>query len=101
MPAQVLVVGVAEKAAADRIRIPCDFGNEPKIINGARITSYTVTTAGTGAPTASSPLKDYYYQISAIIAGGTAGGTYTIIYTITLDDADATVISRTGLIKVY
>ncbi len=96
----VLVVGVAEKAAGDKVRIPIDFGNEPLLLQGYTITSYTVTTSGTGAPTISGKQLDYAYQVSALFTGGTAGSTYDVVYSITLDDPDTSIRSRTGSLKV-
>jgi hypothetical protein len=105
----VLMSGTAEKAAGDGIRIPCDFGNEPRLVQGAsldgngnlvmsvNIVSFNVT--GTGLTVAGLQL-DYPYQLSARISGGTAGITYDLVYSITLNDVDATVISRTGPLRV-
>ncbi len=96
----ILTVGTAEKAAGDRIRLPCDFGNEPLLIAGYTIASYTVTCTGTGAPTISGAQLDYAYQVSALVAAGTAGATYSLVYTITLNDPDATIIARTGSLRI-
>lgn len=96
----VLTVGTAEKAAGDRIRLPMDFGNEPLLIQGYTISSYTVTSTGTGAPTISGAQLDYAYQVSALVSAGTAGATYYIVYSITLNDPDATIIQRTGAIRI-
>lgn len=95
-----LVVGVSEKAAGDTIRLPCDFGNEPLLLQGYTITSYNVTTGGTGAPTITAKQLDYSYQVSALFAGGTAG-IYDVVYTVTLNDPDNSVLSRTGSLKIY
>lgn len=101
MPAAVLVQGEAEKAAGDSIRIPMDFGNEPLIKAGARVAAFNVTCTGTPSPpSVTAKQLDYYYQLSALFVGGSAG-TYSAVYQITLDDADATVIVRTGILKVY
>jgi len=106
-------LGTISKASAEVLRLPVDFGDVPQLIDGATggapdplvlavtISSFTVTCAGSGAPTVSSPQKDFAYQISALFSGGTPSNTaYVATYTITLNDADATVIQRTGLIQV-
>jgi hypothetical protein len=89
-----------------------DFGDEPVLIAGAEvvngvlvlainIVSYTVTCTPTGAPTVSGKQLDYPYQVSAVFTGGTSQQAYyDAVFTITLNDADNTVISRTGQIKV-
>ncbi len=95
----VLTVGVAQKATGDRIRLACDFGNEQALIDGAAIASYTVTCVGTGHPLVTAEQLDYSYQVSAIFSGGSIGA-FDCVFTITLNDADATVIQRTGTLKV-
>lgn len=109
--ANVLMSGTVEKSAGDAIRIPCDFGNEPRLVAGAsldadgnlvmvtNIASQDVTVSPAG-PSISGIQQDYPYQISARIAGGTSGVTYSLVYTIVLDDSDATEISRTGPLRV-
>ena|ERR1700684_4024697 len=106
-----LMSGTAQTTAGSRVRIPCDFGNEPLLTEGAdvvdgmlvlpyQITSFSVTTVPSNL-SVTAPQLDYPYQISALISGGTAGGTvYYVVYTITLNDPDQTVISRTGAIQV-
>ena len=93
----VLVSGKALKAAGDKVRIGMDFGNLPQLIAGYSIASYTITCSGL---TVASPQMDYTYQISALFSGGTAGTDYSAVYTVTLDDPDATIVSRTGTIRV-
>lgn len=94
-----LMVGGAKKTAGDRVRVPCDWGNEPMLIEGYAITAYDVTCTGTGAPTVTSKNLDYPYQTSAIVYGGSAG-TYNLVYSITLNDPDGTVLSRTGTMEI-
>lgn len=92
--------GTGEKAAADAIRFSTDFGDEPLLIAGFTIVTKDVTTSGAGAPTISGIQLDFPYQISAKISGGSVG-TYAITFIITLSDPDASVISRTGILKIY
>lgn len=93
-----LVVGKAEKAAGDKIRLPMDFGNEPLLIDGAAIVTYDVTAAGL---TVTAKQLDYDYQVSALIDGGVSGTVYDVTYSITLDDPDDTEIVRVGQLEVY
>lgn len=100
----VLALGTAKKAAASKVRIPCDFGNLALLQQGYTIASYDVTCSGTGAPTVSNPAVDYTYngsayQISALFDGGTAG-TYDVVYSIVLTDADASEYEATGSLIV-
>lgn len=108
--ANVLMSGTVEKAAGDAVRLPCDFGDSPILIDGAEVTagvlvqenliaSYDVTVSPSG-PVITNKQKDYSYQISAKIAGGTVGTTYSVTYSIVCDDPDGTTYSRTGLLKV-
>jgi hypothetical protein len=94
------VVGVAEKAAGDRIRIPIDFGNEDLLIQGYTIASYDVTCSDVGAPTISGKQLDYPFQLSAVFSAGTPG-TYSVVYSIVLNDVDASAIVRTATLQVY
>jgi len=109
-------LGTITKTAAERLRLPVDFGDVPQLVAGAsggapdplvmsvNIASYNVTCTGTGAPTVSRQQLDYPYQLSALFSGGTpttgSSAGYPVSYTITLDDPDATVIVRQGYIKV-
>lgn len=104
----VLMSGTAQKAADDTIRLPCDWGDFAPLIDGAsvvddalvmsvNIASYDVACA---LLVVSGKQLDYGYQTSAKISGGTAGTTYDIVYSIVLDDADASTFSRTGPLKV-
>lgn len=107
-------LGNVNKASAEVLRLPVDFGDVPQLIAGASggapaalvlavtIASFTVTCTGTGAPTVSGQKLDYPYQLSALFSGGTPApnSPYPVTYTITLNDADATVIVRTGTITV-
>lgn len=107
----VLVVGTAEKAAGDGIRIPLDWGDEPAFIDALTdangnydpdanvISSYDITISGTGAPTISLKQKDYNYSTSAFVSAGSAGS-YNLVYTVTLNDADGTQLSRTGALTI-
>lgn len=100
MPEAVMTVGQAEKAAGDSIRMPMDFGNEPLLIQGYSIIAKNVVCPDAGAPSITGIQLDYAYQVSALISGGTAGETYGIVFTITLNDPDNSELSRTGLLKV-
>lgn len=109
----VMVSGTAKKAAAGKERFPVDFGDAPalialalpQLVDGALpdpltdplIASYTVTGGGL---TVTSVQLDYPYQLSAVFAGGTAGTTYDAVFTITVDDADGTIITCTAPIEV-
>lgn len=109
-------LGTAEKTSAERFRLPVDFGDVPQLVTGAsggapdplvlatNIASKNVTCTGTGAPAVSAIQLDYVYQVSALFVGGTVtpNGSpgYPVTYTITLDDADGTVVQRTGFLKV-
>ena len=97
MPA-VLVVGVAEKAAGDRVRIAMDFGNEPLLIAGYTIVDFDVTV--TAPLTVASVQVDYPFQISGLFEAGTAGTTYDVVFWIQLDDPDATELERTMTLNV-
>lgn len=109
-------LGTAEKTAAERLRLPVDFGDVAQLVAGAsggapdplvlavNIVSQNVTCTGTGAPTVTGIQLDFPYQISALFSGGTptTGNSpgYPVTYSITLDDADGTVVQRTGYLKV-
>lgn len=95
--AAVLTLGAPQKAAGDKIRIYCDFGNEPLLQQGFAIASQTVTAAGL---TVASVQLDFDYQVSALISGGSSGTDYDITYAVTLDDPDGTILSRTGVLQV-
>lgn len=99
MAQAVLVEGVTEKAASDRVRMPMDFGNEPLLIQGYTIVSYNVSCSDTDPVLITGKQLDYAYQISGLISGGTSGVDYNIVFTLTLDDPDASVITRTGVLK--
>lgn len=108
----VLTSGTAQKAAGDTVRLPMDFGDISALNDGAyvqdgalvmpvNIADYDITPPlGPSAPTVSDVQLDYPYQMSGKFSGGVAGTTYDIVFTITLDDADGTVVSRTGPLKV-
>ena len=89
--------GTAQKAAGAKLRMACDFGDDPRLIAGATIVSYDVTAAGL---VISGKQLDYAYQVSAVIDGGTAGTTYDVIFTLTLNDADASIITCTAPLEV-
>jgi hypothetical protein len=108
-----ITLGAIQKAAAEVIRLPVDFGDTPQLIAGASggapaalvlavtIASYTVTCTGPAGtpPAVSAPQLDYPYQVSALFSGGTVG-VYTATYTAVLSDPDGTTIVRTGQIEV-
>lgn len=109
MATQVLSLGAAKKAAASRLRIPCDFGDLALLRDGYTIAAYAVTIAGAGdrvaVPAVSDTQVDYTapngaaYQISALFDGGTAGS-YDVTYFITLDDPDASEFACVGVLQV-
>lgn len=96
----VLTQGKAEKASGDALRFPLDFGDDPLLIAGFSIVAKSASTSGTGAPTLSGLQLDYRYQVSVVISGGSPG-TYGISISVTLDDPDSSVISRTGILVIY
>ena len=96
----VLTQGKAEKASGDTLRFPLDVGDDPLLIAGFNIVAKSVSTTGTGAPSLSGLQLDYRYQVSCLISGGSPG-TYGIAFSVTLDDPDASVISRTGILTIY
>ncbi len=111
--ANTLCSGTAQKAPGDAVRLPMDFGDISQLIDGAVVTdgvlvlatniaSYTVTAPAlvTAGGTVTGEAIDYPYQISAKFAGGLPGVVYDCVFAITLDDADATTISRTGPLRV-
>jgi hypothetical protein len=103
MPAALLTVagtGGVTKAAGDTVRKSMDFGNVPLLQQGYTIVSYNVTCSDVGAPTISSKSLDNAYTVSALFTGGTAGGSYGIVFSITLNDLDSTVVTRTGIMQV-
>lgn len=95
-----LVSGTATKSAGSRQRLSMDFGNIQQLIDGASITGTPTVSATPSGLTISSIQLDYSYQVSALFAGGTADTEYTVTFTITLDDADATIISRKATLNV-
>lgn len=109
----VLTSGTSQKSAGDGVRMPMDFGDIKELVDGAEvvdgvlvlatnIAGYTVTSPAlvlAGGSVTGAQL-DFAYQVSARFAGGVSGVTYDCIFAITLDDTDATVISRTGPLKV-
>lgn len=111
MPA-VLTLGSAQKAAGDRIRVSLDWGDEPSLIGlltdvegdfnyqaAAAISAYNTSTSGVGAPTVLLQQLDFPYQQSALLVGGSVG-TYDILFSATIADADGTILSRTGTLEV-
>lgn len=95
---QTLTIGTLTKAAADRIRVACDFGNEPLLIAGNTIVSQNVTTSGGGAPTVSSIQLEDGYLVTAVVDGGSAGD-YDLVFSVTLDDSDSSELTRTAPLK--
>lgn len=93
----VLTSGVAQKAAGDTVRMPMDFGNIKQLIAGYSVVGYSVVATGL---TVTAPQLDYPYQLSAVFSGGVSGTKYDCVFTITLNDPDATVISRTGVLSI-
>ena len=110
MATRVLTSGVVEVATGDAVRLPMDFGNLRQLIAGAavvggvltlqtNVASFDVTCTGTGAPAVTRKQLDYPYQISALFTCPTPGE-YNAVYTVTLDDPDASVFTRTGVLRV-
>lgn len=104
MATAVLTTGAAKKTAAAKVRVPCDFGDLPALIAGYTIVDKSVTCSGSGAPTVSGVQVDYTldgvaYQISALFDGGTPGS-YDVVFSVTLNDPDATVVTCTGVLTV-
>lgn len=94
-----LMLGGAKKAPGDRVRISCDWGNEPLLIQGYAIVAYDVTCSGVGAATVANVQLDYSYQTSALVSGGSVG-TYDLVFTVTLNDPDDTEYERTGTLEI-
>lgn len=99
MATAVLMQGNAQKAAGDSVRMACDWGDEPLLIAGATITSFNITCSGVGAPTVTAKFQDYAYQTSALIAGGVPGS-YELVFSIVLNDSDASELVRTGVLRI-
>ncbi len=95
-----LVSGAAQKTAGSRQRLAMDFGNVQQLIDGATITGTPTVSATPSGLTISGVQLDYAYQVSALFEGGTGGSDYDVTFAITLDDADATVFSRTATLAV-
>lgn len=100
MPDLNLVTGTAQKTVGSRQRFSMDFGNIPQLIDGATVVGTPTVTATPTGLTISAIQLDYSYQVSALIAGGTADTDYTVTFAITLDDTDATIISRKATLSV-
>lgn len=95
-----LVSGTAQKTAGSRQRLSMDFGNIQQLIDGATIAGTPTVTASPSGLTISGVQLDYSYQVSALFVGGTADVDYTVTFAITLNDADATIISRKATLSV-
>ena len=106
--------GTAQKAAGDRVRIACDYGNEKvltndaQIVDGVLVLPYSIVNFNvTTTPSSPNDLiitaaqLDTPYQVSALISGGSSGNTYYLLYSITLNDPDQTTIVRTGPLQVF
>jgi hypothetical protein len=99
--------------AGDRIRVSCDYGNERVLTTNAQlvdgvlvlpysIVNFNVTTVNSPNDlTITAAQLDTPYQVSALISGGSAGNTYFLQYSITLNDPDQTTIVRTGPLQVF
>lgn len=96
-----LVRNTIEKTAGDAVRYFMDFGDAPEIEAGAEISSCTVSVSPSG-PTVVSPatVNTAGYLASTKISGGTAGTDYEVLFTATLNDADSTVLARSGTLQV-
>ncbi|AWM38684.1 hypothetical protein GobsT_31270 [Gemmata obscuriglobus] len=96
-----LVRSVIEKTPGDSLRLFMDFGDVPEIDAGAKIASCTVGVAPSG-PTVVTPatVNTAGYLASTKIGGGETGTDYEVTFTATLDDADGTVIARSGTLQV-
>lgn len=89
------------KAPGDRVRLYMDFGDVPEILAGAAVTSCTCAVSPSG-PTvpASATVETGGYRVSAKISGGTDATDYVVTFVATLNNADATLISRAASLKV-
>jgi len=97
----ILTSGYVQIARGDKVRLAMDFGDIPQLIDGATIVTHDVTCATTGAPAITGENLDYPYQLSALFdATAATAGSYEILFTITLNDSNSTVIARTGGLKV-
>ncbi len=109
MPQDTLTIGAVSKTEADAIRVYCDFGNQPEVIDllvdadgdydpdAVAFSSVNVTTSGSGAPTVSAIQQDYNYQLSARVSGGSAGD-YGVTFAVVLPGG--VTISRTGNVQI-
>lgn len=104
-----LTSGTVQIAAGDLVRLPMDFGNIRQLVAGAAvvngvlaltttIASYSITTGDPGLAV-TRPQLDYPYQISGLFQAITPG-TYAATFRITLNDPDATVVTRVGTVVV-
>lgn len=94
-----LVRNDLSKAAGDGINAEMDFGDFPELWAGRIISSCTVV--GTGLTVVSpGTVNAAGYAVSTRISGGTAGADYSVVFTAALNDSPATVIARTGTLKV-
>jgi len=95
-----LVSGTATKSAGSRQRFSMDFGNIQQLIDGYTIVGTPTVSASPSGLTISGVQLDYSYQVSALFAGGTVEVDYTVTFSITLSDPDATIISRKATLSV-
>lgn len=100
MPDLNLVTGTAQKTSGSRQRFSMDFGNIQQLIDGATVVGTPTVTALPSGMTISGIQMDYTYQVSALFEGGTADVDYTVTFAITLNDTDATIISRKATLNV-
>lgn len=100
MPDLNLVTGTAQKTSGSRQRFSMDFGNIQQLIDGATVVGTPTVTASPSGLTISAIQMDFSYQVSALISGGTADTDYTVTFAITLNDVDATIISRKATLQV-
>lgn len=88
------------KAAGDTITAEMDFGDFAELWAGAVAQSCTVSAPAGLTVVSPGTVNSGGYAVSSKITGGVAGTDYGVTFTATLSDAGATVIARTGVLKV-
>lgn len=106
MPA-VLTSGTVQVGLGDSVRLPMDFGNLRQLVAGAEVVNGVLVLATTIASfdvvctgmTVSKKQLDYPYQVSAVFTALTRGK-FDAVFTVVMNDPDATQYKRTGVIEV-
>lgn len=110
----VLTIGQAQKAAGDvRVRLPCDFGDDPMIVSlllnadgdyDATLTAilgFNVTCTsdeGLNPPLVTAKTLDFPYVVSGAFSGGDVG-TFNVAYSVSVNNPDLTELVRTGILQ--